>query len=449
MEFVTKTRRLAIRAGLLLAGLAALAIFVNLSWFDEPLNPEIERLRAPEPVSMQDNAFPLIYGFPSADDRDPLRTGVAIVEALRDRYRQGRAIGLDAEEMANLLGGSKLDDAWQAGFQSLSCNSRLSLECADPLLAELKGGAPLPPRLDLLVARYERMLAAPRFEENEEFDVTTPTPAYGLVMRVGRIRLARSLLQDPADTFLARAAEDLAFWRKMLREGRSLIAKMVALAGIRNDLELLSAAMRDRRFDDDQIASLRSFLRPLSAEERDIGEAFLSELRILLLSHKTVAFVPSDPSWAIRLLLQKNATLNEYYLTSVTPLRLRASLDARTFFEQHGFERLTYSLRFFPPPLYNLGGKLLLKRQAASYNVQDYISRVHDLDGRIALVLLQAEIEQSPERSVADVVNASAHRNPYTGEPMHYDAAAGTVGFECLTENRHDVCTVRLGGPSR
>lgn len=445
MEIRSKVRAAALRGGWLLAALAALAIIVNLSWFDEPLYPELERLKAPERVSMDDNAYPLVYGFPAADDRDPHEAGLAIVAGLRERYRQGRPIDLGDEEMAEILGGANFDEAWQAGFQSLPCNSRLKLDCADGLIADVAHGKARHPRLALLLSRYERILAASRFEENQEFDVTTPVPAYGLLMTVGRIRLASSYQHDATGTFLSRAAEDIAFWRRMLSDGQTLIAKMVALAGIRNDLELLSAAMRNHDLDEGDVEAIERFLVPLTPEERDIGEAFLSELRIALLSGKTIVLSPGEPSWMSRLLLQEQATLNEFYLRTVMPIRLRAAFDAAAFYEQRGYEPLTYNLRTFPPPLYNLAGKLLLKQQARSYNVQGYLSRVHDLDGRIALVLLQAEIEQPSERSVAAVVHASTHRNPYTGEPMRYDATSRTIGFDCVTGNPNDVCAVALG----
>ena len=53
MDIRSKARGVLVRGGLLLAALAAFAILINLSWFDEPFYPELERLRVPEPVSME------------------------------------------------------------------------------------------------------------------------------------------------------------------------------------------------------------------------------------------------------------------------------------------------------------------------------------------------------------------------------------------------------------
>src|SRR5262245_26305015 len=122
MDTVTRIRGLLLRGGLVIAALVALTLTINLSWFDEPLQSELERLKTLQTVSMEDNAYPLIYGLSAADDRDPHATGLAIVETLVERYREGQ-MTLSDDELNLMLGGSGLDDAWRASLSSLSCNS--------------------------------------------------------------------------------------------------------------------------------------------------------------------------------------------------------------------------------------------------------------------------------------------------------------------------------------
>ena len=444
MNIRARIGALLVRGLLLVAVLAVVTIFINLSWFDEPLHPDLVALSTPQPVSMQDNSYPLIHGLPAADDKDPRAVGEAIVGELRERYRRGERITLTPEEMDGILGGVGLDEAWQAHFESLSCNSRSSLDCADRLIAEVEQTA-IHPRLRVLLARYGTILQSSRFEENQELDVYSPVPPYGLLMTVGRVRLALRYQHASDQQLLAEVAEDFTFWKAMLRDGHSLIAKMVALAGMRNDLEFLAALMRHRELDDDELQFIRSFLQPSTSREHDIGEAFLAELRTALLSAKPLVVTLGDPTWLTRLTLQERATLNEYYLTTIIPTRLRASLSAEEFYRQRAYERLPYNVRAFPPPLFNLGGKLVLKQVPA---LQDYISRVHDLNGRVSLGLLQAEIEQKPGLSVEAIVRSSSHRNPYTQEPMEYDMQAQTIGFACLS-NPNDVCGVAIGHAAR
>jgi hypothetical protein len=50
---------------LLLTAVAAIlaVVLLNLSWFDEPLLPELEALRKPQPAALDGNAFPFALGF--------------------------------------------------------------------------------------------------------------------------------------------------------------------------------------------------------------------------------------------------------------------------------------------------------------------------------------------------------------------------------------------------
>ncbi len=448
MDIKNKFDSLTAKVVLLFALLAAFTFLINRSWFDEEFHPGLSGLASPDFVSLDGNAFPMTHGFAASSKIDFAAAGRAIIGALRERHEQGEMIALSEAEMERFLGVPNLDDTWRAGFQSLDCNSRLSLDCADRLASDIERYDLTEPRLRLLLERFEKILQAPRFEENQEADENTPLPSYGLLMQVSRIRLAISYQRDSTDEFLNVVAEDMKFWRMVLRDGQSLIAKMVALAGFRNDLDFVSALIRGHDLDDREILAVRNVLRPFTNDELDIGESFLAELRISALSPGGLfAFLRSSSGLA-RVFSQERATLNEYYLTTVLPLQSRASLDAESFYHQRGYERLSYSVPIFPPPLYNLGGKLALKRIAAVNSAQDYISRMHDVNGRVTLVLLQAEIEETPGKDVDAVVNSSIHKNPYSGEPMVYDASLQTLAFECLPSNSTDVCGVAIGSLS-
>ncbi|HUF73618.1 MAG TPA: hypothetical protein VMR74_12045 [Gammaproteobacteria bacterium] len=444
MDVSKQLRVAAARIGILAGVLVALTIFINLSWFDETLHPDLARLAPPRPVSMEGNAYALIYGFPAASDRDPRRAGLAIIEILRQRFESGEDITLSEQEIGDILGNPETQDVWNGIFPAIDCNARFAIDCADRLIADAALADANHPRLRLLLDRYETILSTPRFEENQEYDVSTPVPFNGELMAIARIRLALEFRTGSNEEILADIAEDVAFWKRMLRDGQSLIAKMVALAGLRNDTTFLSTLLRERDLSADEIGAVDRILSPLTADERDIGETFLAELRISLLSEKPYALMLDGPPALARLALQENATLNEYFFTTTIPLQLKASLSASEFYDQGAYEPLAYDVRAVPPPLYNLGGKFILKWMASRIGHADYISRVHDLDGRIALVLLQAEIAQNPNRRPQAVVQSSRYRNPYTLEPFDYDPDAGTIGFDCLA-NGTDVCAVAIG----
>lgn len=444
MDVMQTLRTLATRAAWLVGILIVFTIVINLSWFDEDLHPDLARLAEAQPVSMQGNAYPAVYGFKAADDTDARAAGLAIIERLREHYRTAERVSLTDGELNELLGNPPADEVWRDRFPSISCVSRFELDCADRLISDFDMVEQLPPRLRVLLDRYETILQLPRFEENQEFDAYTPIPNYDLLMQAARIRLADSYRNESTAEFLTDVGEDIQFWKLMLREGQSLIAKMVALAGIRNDTTFLSTLIRNRQLGNDEFEQINSILEPLAAEERDIGETFMAEMRIALQSSKSFAVMMEGPSWLNRLALQENATINQQYLRLTLPLRLRAALSADEFYRSRGQDRVSHDVRIIPPPLYNLGGTLTLKWAASNIGIQDYITRVHDLDGRIALVLLQAEIAGNSNRRIEDVVRSSVYRNPFTLEPMNYDRTEKTLGFDCLA-NSDDRCAVRIG----
>lgn len=451
MNIRPTTRGLVSVAAVLIAALALLSLsvlIVNLSWFDEPLVPELAALQKPQPVSLEGNSYASAFGFLAADGRDPHAAGQAIVGALRERHEQGRRIALSPEEMATILGGTNLDASWQTSFDSLGCNARVYVDCAERLIAEVEKAGMPEPRLAVLIERYGGFLRQTRFAENRERDVYTPFPPYRELRNVGRLRLAISYRDGSTREFLEKVAEDFESWVTILRDSETLATKMVAIAGVQDDLDFLSTLLRNRALGGDELEVIQGFLRPFTPEESDIGEAFVSEARIALLSEPHPMLMRS--SWLTRLALQENATLNEEYLTVFAPMRLRASLNAREYYRQEAYERLPYTIRALPPPLFNLGGKLALRSSAWFPGVQLYLARVHDQNGRISLVLLQAEIEERPDTAVEDVVRRSTHRNPYTDDPMEYDARAQTVGFECLHTVFHppappDLCRFPIG----
>ena len=109
------------------------------------------------------------------------------------------------------------------------------------------------------------------------------------------------------------------------------------------------------------------------------------------------------------------------------PCERRSSLGAREYYDYKAYEPLRHEFHLAPGMFYNLGGKLALSR--STWDAHQFPSRVHDEDGRITLLLLQAQIEERPDLDVATLVRSSTLRNPYTGEPMEYDSRAGTISF--------------------
>jgi hypothetical protein len=444
---------------LMVAAVAGLiAVLTNLPRFDEPLLPELEALRKSKPAPLDDNAYPFALGFLSAKQRDPRAAGVEIIGVLQARRDRGEPATIGKEEKQAILGAPLANDGLGIGSRStekrpsaqvsslgLICQPRHRLDCANRLIATAASLDPNEPRLALLFARYETLLRQAHYVETPAPDPLTPWPPLGPIVELGRLRLAISFRTDPTAVFLEKASQELAFWRMTMREAQLFGTKMSALAAIRWANDFLSTLMRERQLDARDLAQLRGFVRPFTREESDIGAAFLSESRTSLLGG--TPSVAGDASWVVRLLLQKNATFNQEFRETIEPLRVRASLDARQYHDDRAYEPLRNEFHVAPGVFYNLGGKLALSR--STWDGQLFPARVHDEDGRITLLLLQAEIEEHPDLDVATLVRSPTLRNPYTGEAMEYDARTGTIGFGCLHTAFHppepaDQCAVAL-----
>jgi len=458
------TRRTRIVAGLLLGllGFALLVVVINRPWFDEALAPELVALRDSKPAPLEDNAFVFALGFMAPADRDPRAVGIEIIRVLQARRDRGEPATISKEEKDAIRGPPLTLDGLGTRSQpiaepsaatesfGMACLPRYELDCAHRLIAQAASLDPGEPPLAVLLPRYETLLQQAHYVETPAPDPMTPWPPLDPIQKIGRLRLAISFRSDPTDVFLEKASQELAFWRTTLREAQLLGTKMTALAAIRWTNDFLSTLMRERQFDARDLALLRGFVRPFTREESDLGVAYLSESRTALLAGKP--YVAEDSSWVVRLLLQKNATFNQEFHDSIEPLRRRASLDARQYYAQKAYEPLRHEFRVAPGMFYNFGGKLALSRSTWDA-AQLFPARVHDEDGRIALLLLQAEIEERPDLDAATIVRSSSLRNPYTGEPMEYDARAGTIGFACLHTAHHppepaDRCLVDLGRPA-
>jgi hypothetical protein len=448
MKIRTIARAAMIRLAILAGILVAATLFINLPWFDQELHEDLLQLTKPRDVPMDGNAYPLVVGFLAAEDRDPRDMGLQIIQAQREYFRANGHTSMPLDQTNKLLRDQFTAPTWSKILKSNSCNSRIELDCADRMVEEVAAAPINDARVRLLLARFERVLDEPRFEETQEFDFHM-LPNYGPLLTTSRIRLAESFREADSSRTLQVIGEDVRFWKRMLDGEQTLIAKMVALAGLKTDTMYLSALIRVRQLDEAALRQIPVILAPLTESERNIEETFMAELRLGLLSEQGFRAVTGAGSLSRRLLSQDNATVNEYYTTLTLPLRLRASLSAAAFYRQKSQERVRFSTSFMPTSLYNLVGKQYVRIAVALAldPWQNYIARVHDVDGRIALVLLQSEIELNGGGSVEEAVKASRYRNPYTGQPMDYDSKAGTISFPCLATVQ-EVCALRIRMPS-
>src|SRR5690606_13585466 len=135
----------------------------------------------------------------------------------------------------------------------------------------------------------------PRYEENQELDFHL-LPSYGGLFWASRARLAEGFQDADSSRVLQRIGEDIRFWKRMLDGGQTLIAKMIALAGLRYDTMFLSTLMRVRELSESDLREIRTVLTPLTESERNLEETFMAELRIGLLGEAGARLLVPGPA---------------------------------------------------------------------------------------------------------------------------------------------------------
>ncbi len=443
-----------------LVGCLALSIPVlNSTAFDEALLPEVAKLKAKAfEQNTPDNGFVVLSGLPAASERDPAEVGQKMQALLSRKYRQGEAVELSKAEYTGLFGGEGLDKPWLEAYEALNCHPRHESDCLSRLSAQISQMSPDQrpghKRLHTMLGRYRQVLATSHYVESEEVDMSSPLPNYDLLMKLSRMTLAQQYASGDMALFLQALSDDMRFWRGVLSQGRTLIAKMVATAMLWADLNAASTAMREHALSEEHITALAEILTPLDGPLLDISEAFLHEQTIIhhTLSNSArqaqVFFLPQEMSPFQRQLMalasQQNASINGYYEQITLPTVQLSQLAPQAFHQHHMQPKAEYKgYRIFPPTLYNLGGKILLTMVKASYTPENYIGRMHDLAGIYRLLALQLEMEKNDLAGFEKGLTQVKFSNLYDGKPMNFDRTKMTVGFKCF-DKRVGTCKITL-----
>ena len=235
------------------------------------------------------------------------------------------------------------------------------------------------------------------------------------------------------------------FWRMVLLEANDLLATMVANAAVARNTAFLADLVANGVFNDKEILQIEEMLRPLSLDEIDISEVFVTEL---LSSAKTIEAlnaaeimstgldISGSETLSYKILLQPNATQNMIYeqFNEFIHVAKLAGIEFANHMEKRKQE--DEKVESWSPgihQIYNPGGKLL--RAIATPDFDQYIARMHDLAGFINLfgLYLQLTVDASDPESL---VATSKYRNPYTDGPMHLDFNSRTLSFECYNNTR-------------
>jgi hypothetical protein len=457
-------RRIVLALALVISVPVVLVLAVALAnLYDPPLDPGVQAAIDWNPPAVPDaeNSYFDHLGFWVPPPADPHREGMAIVAENNARILQrareprdyaalARAVTTDIESPSG-----RKTLAWRGGSPASLCAARRGDCLADYARnrARIRGLAANNP---VALARYRALYRYPHFQERliERVNLGwSPSPSFGGTARavvLGEIGL--KALDGRGEAAVRDLGRDITYWRRVLADAHTLLPKIIAVPYLDRDYVLLSEIAARYRDDGRVVALAQTLLAPLSAEERDWRGPVTDEIQrladmFLHVPSQDLGIGELDPglSWIpSRLAYKPNATANLMcaYWNSVLSVaaepagrfRVAARQWRETLQETGAVPRLGL--------LYNPVGKVFVSLLVPPPDYVRYIAAQHNLDGRMRLVRLQlglyrrhvgaAGIESYLKESPA------ALRDPYTGEPMRWDAALRELWFNGIDSGGKD-----------
>lgn len=428
------------------AALFILLLIINA--FDQEIRPEALAFVdfSKEQIPDEQNAYFALMGHAAPLGDDPHQKGIEIINVHNRRVSEVRGYDPTIGDIRDkVLGPKKL--VFQGKAMEL-CD-RNSVRCLSAYREKARVIREMLRANRLLVERYYQLYRYPHFRETAKESAYVLVPfddsatnalvraAIGLQAHDGQIHEALKALQ-----------RDTRFWRLVFGECRTLIEKMIAIARVRRNVQLLSEIIASRSLNGKDINIAREILTPLSGSELDFQKVFRSEFAFTKnIIENTSDWGEQDDTWSesspwyflARPLFKTNATINLMYerhrdlaaLAQLPPDRLMKQLVLEESKSDSGAQRINWHF------VYNPMGKLLADMGRAPYI--EYLGRTQNLGALIRLVTLQLFAK---ERGVSDsqmqsylAQTEAGLMNPYTGEPARWDAQNRSLYFMCMRED--------------
>lgn len=422
--------------------LLLITVVINLNVFDEELLPEVAAIKniKAQPYS-EDNAYPAILALSSAQGPSLKQATKTIREHLNQQIAENGLDYLNQEDYQRLIG-SGHDKSLQNIYYN--CKSRTEKNCMASLIEDVSKNPISDERLIAQLKRYADLIKMTAYQDATQIDINAPYVAFGSIQQLKRLFLADAYINHSTDEYLKTWQQDMNFWRMVLADNHILITQMIAIASVFNSIDSLSTSINQGALSPQQLSELQRQIKTLSKKELDMGTTFDYEFKYGMCFFEQAEATGGIGNFIENLFYQPQATTNLNYEFVTRPLKQVSALSSVEFYQHvtgaNKEVKFSSPFNWSPTTLYNPLGKQLISYAIPAYN--DYIARVHDLNGMMYLLKLQIEIAMSPNRSVEQVIAQSKYTNPYTLEPMDYNSETHSIYFECL--DKYSVCELSL-----
>lgn len=431
----------------------ALLTAIALSWWllpDEALNPQAaEFVAQPATPPSARNASFMIWGLTASPELDPHTVGRRIVAA-QDRLEAAQRASSDFREQ-DFLGANPL--TLPKEIKPL-CDA----ERENCLLMYQKMPAEIEQEITSRKVFLERYRNIRNYEEfvsaNSKITETTAIPNWRPVLRMSELVSASIALDmrssDKREAALKELAADIRSWRKILTANDWLITQMIAVNALHRKYRLASEIMNAYPEVIDLYPDLlKTITAPIPVAEASIVSAAKTEARVSMqylwnlgLQDQSVSLWDFDRSnsgdilgpMGAKVAYQPHASINDAYAAfSIIASHLAKPPKDYLATDAAFKEELAQVTRFRPKDIFfNFAGRLGLHFALPDFS--KYYFRMHDLVGLTRLVDLQRRLiaTKVPSQRVGEsrASFGADLMDPYTGQPMHWNASSNQLSFE-------------------
>jgi hypothetical protein len=412
-----------------------LALFALLALYDERLDPELARaLAQPRPTVINpDNAWLAMLGFKAPAGTTPVSFAEKQLQEIEKAMKDAKS----PADFFSVLPANKSELSFKGELPSFcSKENKNVVTYAVTHPAEV---AVLSRDNSELLSRYEQLKLYSDFTEPLEYGYFTPFPLFSLTRNTQRLFLLRLALQaENGDLSGALAALriDMNFWRLVAHDSETLISKLISMVLLSDDLKFAAELASSFSVASSELSLFKELLRPFDHGEASVEKAFLGETLYFCYGLEQSTWSRMQRWSPERLLLKHNSTINRMYGYNRDFIH-QAMLSPPKYAEERQ-RQISQPAEMFKvglPGLYNPSGELLAI--IAIPQLSSYIERGHDMEGlrRLAMLKVLACAEDLPIEKMQEFLNVHAADlgDPYTGQPMQWDAENRRIYFPKLS----------------
>ena len=404
-----------------------LLIFLALALYDEPLQSDVAEFLKPPPVTLPDaeNAYFVQLGFSAPPGADIHSYGMAKYRKIIDEASKKRAQKIketspkDADSGQISFKGKDLpnDKFYQFMTEQSNTVDKMAKENAELLLR-------------YRTLKLYRKIAEPNGGGHYQ-DV--PTPSFSPIRNTHSLTLLlalRSAEQGKIDEALSLLADDMSYWRAILRQSHLLVVKMISIACMQRNYQLLSELIAHYDLSSAQRIRIRELLPPWKVDDLNFIEAARQEALYV------TEFLSLIEGGVIgEVFIKKRASTNKMIRFHIENARL-SKLTAEDFIRSQVLQKKNQKemQRLHSDFLYNPVGAIL--GSIAVPQLSTYFFRFHNLEAkrRMVLIHLMAREQGIGHDGMAEFIKKSGveYPNPYTGQPMQWDAGKKSILIDSI-----------------